>query len=346
VLYEHLTETSTLKGKNMRNWKTFLMTFLVGASASYGSGYSASEIIFEAGYRRDDVNLTIQAPSCDPLIKVSSDFDNVDIFQIGLRAKTDLGCNFYGRASAAWGWVFDGDNREEFKLFIDESSDFIGSGQLLRQVDSESVIDERHTIDFDIAIGYSCHFCDCAFEVSPVLGYAVNEQNFSVEDSRRVELIEESSSSVCGSIFPIVSRDCCAEKHIFRWYGPFVGLDFRYKPLGECWNLYAEVEYHFGHVKIKRHDFSELDGFDGNRTNSRHAHGWSVLLGGDYQLCNCWTLGLNFSFTDRTATKHHCKCISSSQESFFGSADSYEPEFRTRVKWRSFAVNATVGWEF
>ena len=35
-------------------------------------------------------------------------FKDLDIFQIGVQGRTTLGCNFYVRGNAYWGWILDG----------------------------------------------------------------------------------------------------------------------------------------------------------------------------------------------------------------------------------------------
>ena len=78
----------------MRKWITFLMTLLVGSGVSYANA-GMGQVEFEAGYRHDNISWRHRVPSCDPFIKESTRFHDLDIFQIGLSGRTTLGCNLY-----------------------------------------------------------------------------------------------------------------------------------------------------------------------------------------------------------------------------------------------------------
>lgn len=322
----------------MRKWITFLMTFLVGSVSYVNANTGSAQINFEAGYRRDDLSWNVEVPECDPLFKISSKFENIDIFQIGLRARANIGCNVYARAAASWGWILDGDFEESFKIFASGFDD-CGAETIEFKTQSENIIDDKFVADFDIAFGYPFYLCDCTMYLAPVIGYGFHEQNICIEDSDGIFLCEE-NSYLC----PIEgSGNCCCQKQIFRWYGPFIGVDFGYQPCGECWNLWASLEYHLGRFKFKRHDFG-CDPFDNFDTTSRHAHGWVFAAGADYDFGNCWTVGFSVKFQDWSATRRHHECFHdcSFDSTFFGS----DEEIKTHASWRSFAVNFVVGYDF
>lgn len=323
----------------MRKWITFLMTFLVGSVSYVNANYGSAQVNFDAGYRRDELSWSLEVPSCDPLFKVTSRFRDIEIFQIGVRARSNVGCNFYVRASADWGWVLNGDFEESIKVF---SSDITGfpDTDVEFKTDSENIVDDKFVADIDIALGYPFYFCDCTMYIAPVIGYGFHEQNINIDDAEELDFFEEDSILFAGS-----GSGCCTQKQIFRWYAPFVGVDFGYQPCGECWNIWASLEYHIGRFKFKRHHhnfgFSNFNDLD---ETSRHAHGWVFAAGADYELCNCWSLGFIVKFTDWSATRHHnddCG-FGSNFQSFFGSDD----EFKTHASWQSAYFAVSVDYEF
>ncbi|MBA2368208.1 MAG: hypothetical protein H0V82_04185 [Candidatus Protochlamydia sp.] len=323
----------------MRNWITFLMTLLVGSSVSYINADSG-QISFEAGYRRDNISWSHQIPACDPLFKTKTKFEDVDIFQIGLKARTMMGCNFYGRASAHWGWILDGDFKQSISAFAHPTfglTDF--SQEVEFKAENRDVIDDKYVYDLSIAIGYPFFFCDCTMAIAPVVGYAVNEQSFRLDQAG----FEFETVADCSNLFfPTSGEGCCTRKYNNRWFGPFIGFDFTYRPCGECWSLFAEVEYHWAHFKAKfNNDFGASGGFfDAHSHRSNHAHGWVINLGADYDLSCDWSVGFAVKITDFSAHRHR---RNSCDDSFFGSVSGRE---KTSHKWNSNSFLLAFGKVF
>ncbi len=318
----------------MRKWITFLMTLLVG-STSYVN--AMGDVNLFAGYRHDNIDLKHRAPSNDPKLKEHTRFKNIDIFQIGINARTTLGCNFYARAEASGGWILDGDLRQSASLFQGGHEVFASSGSsfdLWEQKRHETTFDEKYVYDANIAIGYPFYFCDCSALVAPVIGYAVDAQDIS-SHNRGIGI----DQSGCGCDEHLESgTGCCKHTYFNRWYGPFVGADFAYRPCNECFSLYAAFEYHWGTFKTKRSN--DQDEFD---NHNRHAdmYGWVVDLGADYDFSGCWTVGLYLKFTNFTASKHH-----RNDDSGDSSGSSDHRKVKNSAFWNSYAVNVEIGRQF
>lgn len=320
----------------MRKLITFLMTFLVGSSISYVNAES-SLINFEAGYRRDHLSWKLEAPSCDPLFEISSRFRNIDIFQVGLTGKANIGCNFYGRASVYWGWILDGDYQESTKLFV--------SIPAISELDSiefttedRNIIDGRYTVDLDIAIGYPFYFCDCTLSLAPVVGYAFDQQNFCIDSDEGVDF-----STAGGFLIPVSGDDCCCRKFISRWYGPFVGVDFEYRAC-HCLSIFGQLEYHWAQFRGRRH-FHEDSAFYFHDIHRRTwADGWVFKGGIDYDICDSWVIGLSATFKDYSGSRRHHTCEDdfSGLYGFSGSDD----HLRHKNSWHSWSVQAVLGAMF
>jgi hypothetical protein len=318
----------------MQKWITLLMTLLVGSSVSYANANSG-QVSFEAGYRHDNLRATNRIPASDPFLETHAKFKDVDIFQIGLRASTTLCSNLYLRANAYWGWVLDGDFKNNISVFpgsygFDDNSGF--NCEIGRR--DRFVINNRWVYGAAGAIGYPFFFCDCTTMLAPVIGYAIDEQNLEVDSPGF------GFGNYDCDFFPVSDGCCCRNKHIFRWYGPFVGVDFSYRPACECWDLWAEFEYHWGSFQLKRNHRGFSYGDNWNHS-SRNAHGWVVAVGADYDFCNCWTLGFSLKFQDwRAHKRHHHHFFESSYSS--GSGE----RARNHFKWDSYAINLTIGRNF
>lgn len=328
----------------MKKWITFLMTFLVGITTSYANA-DMGNVCFEAGYRHDNEDWKTGSGNSAPSMKRKTKFEDIDIFQIGVRADGDIGYNLYLRGGAYWGWVLDGKFKEEAETYGRTSSICNNvQNRFISKTHNHNIVDERHVYGTDLAIGYPFYLCDCTMMAAPVVGYAYDHQNFWVED-------EGLTLDSCN--IPVVNTDgcCCRRKYHFSWYGPFVGADFRYRPYNECWNLYAGFEYHFATFHGKKHNFNDLDVNDSNHRRFHNAHGWVVTFGADYDVSESWTVGVNVKIRDFYAKKHgHRSHQSSSSSDSTSYSTSYETTFDSsghrRNEWDSYAVNLTFGRQF
>jgi opacity protein-like surface antigen len=343
----------------MRKWITLLMTLLVGSCVSSANA-NTGQVTLEAGYRHDNINWRTRFPSDSPFLKTNTKFKDLNIFQLGFHGRATVGCNFYVRANAYWGWILEGDFEQSVestfshgpKRCSSSSSQYYECSPICCSSsssensidfgfsnDRHNVIDDKWVYGASAAIGYPFYFCDCTLVVAPVLGYSIDEQNIEIDD----EGFDLHQSGYF--LLPKSGSECCEHKWISRWFGGFVGLDFDYRPYNECWNIWGEFEYHFGNFQGKRHinsDFSGF-GFQHHKFHSHDATGWVVSAGADYDLCNCWTVGLAVKFQDWSATRHHKHDDSFSDEASFGDCRGRE---RHNFKWHSYEVKLALGKEF
>jgi opacity protein-like surface antigen len=325
----------------MRKWITLLMTLLVGASVSQANA-NTGQVTLEAGYRHDNISWRSRFPSESPFLKTNTRFKDLDIFQIGIHGRTTLGCNFYARANAYWGWILEGDFEQNVDTYFSPGySDCSRDFEFGFNNHRNNVIDDKWVYGVGGAVGYPFYFCDCTLMIAPVIGYAIDEQNIEIDD-------EGFDIRNSGSLFfPVSGSQCCEHKWISRWFGPFFGFDFNYRPYCECWNIWAEVEYHWGTFQGKRHVNNEFSafGFDHHKFHSREATGWVASAGADYDICNGWEIGLALKFQDWSASRHHDWNDSFTVESYSHSG-SFSGRERQNFKWRSYEVKLALGKAF
>jgi opacity protein-like surface antigen len=329
----------------MRKWITLLMTFLVGSCASYANA-STGQVTLEAGYRHDNINWRTRFPSDSPFLKTNTRFKDVEIFQINAHGRSTIGCNFYIRGNAYWGWVLEGDFEHSMQTYVSPFFESSESGysnnnniNLGFSAQRHNVLDDKWVYGIGGAIGYPFYMCDCTMMIAPVIGYAIDEQNFELNDHGFD--LEESGCA----FFPVSGSQCCDKKWISRWFGPFAGIDLSYRPCNDCWNVFAELEYHFGYFQGKRHADVGFQGFgfDSRKFHSHQATGWVFCAGFDYDLCNCWDLGLAFKFQDWSATRHHRRDDSFDSYAYFSDLRGRE---RHNFKWHSYEIKFALGKDF
>jgi opacity protein-like surface antigen len=322
----------------MRKWITLLMTCLVAGSVSYANA-NLGQVDVEAGYRRDNISWKLRFPSNDPFLRTTHKFEDLDIFQIGINGRTTLGGNFYARANAYWGWILDGDYKRRIATaFSDDYNDGFEVGFSDR---NRTTVDDKYVYGISAAIGYPFYFCDCTTVIAPVIGYAFDEQSVQF-DHEGFDFGDDYYS------FNNNNR-CCRQTFNSKWYGPFVGVDFNYRPYGDCWNFFADLEYHWGSFKGRRSGGDGFDFYDRGNRRSDDARGWVFAAGAEYDLSNCWTIGLSVKFQDWSATRHKRVCDNYGDDYLFGcyNDDGYcADRQRTNHKWHSYAINVTVGREF
>lgn len=325
----------------MRKWITLLMTLLVGCG-SYANA-NTGQVSFEAGYRRDNIDWRNRFPSDEPFITSSTKFKDLDIFQIGVHGRSTVGNNCYVRGSAYWGWIVDGDFRSSADIYFSPGSDFSSDDNFRFGFSDHkrSTIDDQYVFGVGAGIGYPFFFCDCTMMIAPVVGYAVDEQNVRVDDRLTFDIGDDSSYGSGGGCS---GGNCCRHLFISRWYGGFVGVDFDWRPWNSCFNVWAELEYHWGSFRGKRNMMDENNLFDKRNRHSNEATAWVFGAGIDYDLCNSWTIGLSIKVQDWCANRHHRICKKEMDLSYLG--DLCDHRARTNNKWRSCAVNLTFGRDF
>lgn len=325
----------------MGKWISLLMTALVGVSTY--SNASTGEVNFDIGYRNDRLEWKHSFPSSDPIVSTKQEFKDIDILQIGVDGRTTLGCNLYLRGGAYFGWVLDGTFKEKNSIYGSYGCGFSDH--------SKHLVDDQYVYGINVAVGYPFYFCDCTLTLSPVVGYSVDNQNFSFDGSSEEDSSYGSSSVVtadeASSCNLLRNGDCCNHKFNNRWYGPFVGFDLLYRPYGDCWSFWGEFEYHFGSFRGRR-DHTEAFSFFGKQNrNSNNVHGYVIYVGTDYDVSECWTLGLSFKYQDFRTSRGHSHDASSYNSEFGSGSYGYcGSHIKTKHDWRSYTINVTAGYLF
>jgi opacity protein-like surface antigen len=312
------------------------MTLLVGSAGSYANA-NLGQVSFEAGYRQDTVDWRQRFPSDDPIVSSNLRFEDLDIFQIGVHGRGTLGNNFYIRGNAYWGWILDGNFKHSFNTSRSPDSYFSPADNLRVGFSDKnrSTVDDKYVFGFGAAIGYPFYLCDCTMVLAPVIGYAFDEQNLHVDDAGFT--LEEPQGLIAEG-----TNGCCNSSFISRWYGPFVGLDFDWRPCNSCFNVWAELEYHWGSFTGRRSHFDNFVFDEGNR-RSHSASAWVFGAGFEYDLSSCWTVGVSVKYQDWSSSRHHKICTKDLDTEYLSLCDNRS---RTNQKWRSGAINVTFGREF
>lgn len=271
------------------------------------------------GYRQDSItSRSANHGGSNPRVKSHQHYRDLEIAFIGVNARTsfDCCCNSYLRAAFDYGWVLDGKRRHSLTFKDRESSDsfshggFVEEGDFLQIVTRNDVRGNSFVWDLDIGYIYPLD-CGCSdFKIGPGVGFSVNRQHLHVKHSGRFG-DSSSSSDFSESIAERFGLDDSSSRrhgnrHRTSWWGPWVGFDFVYNSQNS-WDLYGEVEFHFGRSRNHRTGFES--GFVNNNNSSKTFWGPSFKLGSNYVFCQNWFIDASiyyskfYSFSSRNHTR-------------------------------------------
>lgn len=369
----------------MRKFVLSLMASLLSCSAA-SAFFEATDSSLEigVGYRQDSIKWdrklsgsSSSSSSSRERFSVNSDlhWKDVNIWFIEGRGKYVTCDCIYLRGSIDYGWITSGKLRHEDDFSFDSDFGFDRSF-------SDSSRNKSHTKgnvwDGKIAIGYQFKWCDDALSIAPVVGYAWDGHEFRNHDhkgkkrhhrnhNRRKDFSSYSYSDYSSyysdySYSPSYSSHSSSSssghhghKINDRWTGPFLGFDLNYR-FGCCceWNFFLDYEYHFAdyHASEHKREFFCDDYYNNSSTHRKsHVHakdgsGNVLDFGFEWDVCECWVLGLRAEFQWWEA-RHGHERTKFFDESFRNA--SVEGVFKEKIKkitWNSGSIVLDLGTEF
>lgn len=260
------------------------------------------------GYRQDSLAWEIKdLGALNPRAKSDLHFKDLEIVLLTTKFKGLLGC-FYNRTMFDYGWIVDGNLREELTISHRHDIEHFHhdglstEGRFSKAVAHNKVKSDSYVWDFNIAFGvpFDCG-CD-GFQIAPIIGFSYDRQNIKVHN-REFVFANESHH------FPRIhtgkdTRDSCKKSNSYRtsWWGPFFGFDFSYNSFN-CWNVFGEFEVHVGRNERHRHSSIGVHYFD-RYGRTKFFWGTTTRLGANYIICDCWYLEAALSYSYWTSDDH------------------------------------------
>ena len=183
----------------------------------------------DAGLREDSADWNIAGNLAGTTPNVISELTWTNIRSRELRA----GYRFIGDKKWFWkgyfskGWVYDGENQD---------SDYDGDNRTLEFSRSNNSADEGSVLDYSISFGAQFRFLKDAFRVTPLVGYSLHEQHFTMQEAQQT-VATAGRTPALGGFAGLDST------YNTEWSGPWAGLDLRvYNKKGS--SIFAEAEYY------------------------------------------------------------------------------------------------------
>jgi hypothetical protein len=274
----------------MRNLVTKLALVVATATTSYSGMVSADTYGLQMGigYRQDSLQWKIKdLGEVNPHSESNIHFKDLEIVVLGAKFKGMLGCSVYNRTSFDYGWIVDGNVREEFtvadrrKVNHFDHNGVLSEGSYSKTVFHNKAKGNSYVWDLDIGFGIPYH-CGCdGFQIAPMIGFTYDREQIKIH-SHECNLANPSSSSS--------SSESGKGSNSYRasWWGPYLGLDFSYTT-HNCWNVFGEFEINLGSVERNRNSVIGGDYFQSYH-RSKFFWGTTIRLGTNYIVCENWYL--------------------------------------------------------
>lgn len=318
----------------MRKLFVTLMASLLSYSAAFAFWPEAAESSFSigVGYRQDKLEWETKAdtPLNDHTAKLSSELSwkDLNIWQIQAKGRYVNCDNIYFRGYANYGWIVDGKvTDKDFIAFDDE-----GSCEEFEVARSKADSDHGHVYDVSLGLGYQFRMCDDTVALTPVVGYSWHGQHLRLEHGKQCIPTEESISDLHSG-------------YKTRWYGPWLGLDFDYRFCYD-WTFFASYEYHWASYR-GRGDWNLREDILGDfHHRSRRAYGNTVTVGINWELCDCWTVGVTGQWQCWRAKHGRDRVKILEIEEGDIDIDCYLSSPLNHVDWHSASITVDVGMLF
>ena len=245
------------------------------------------EMVFSAGYRRDDLDWNIAGNSNgkNPNVLSELTWDELDSYQVKFQGHLIWPHIIALRAVANYGWIYDGENQD---------SDFAGDDRTFEFSRSNNNADDGNVWDVSLGIGYPIRWGKSVIStMTPLVGYSHHEQNLEITDGNQT--IPDLGP------FPGLDSSYDAE-----WQGPWIGIDLNFraaeiKTVAHRLETFITYEYHWADYDAEadwnlRQDLRRSTSF----VHDTDGEGWIIRAGFNIVLQRYLGLNFNFDYQDWT----------------------------------------------
>lgn len=314
--------TSTSLMASWSSWTSWYNELVPPNCACCGEDWpSPVNIDFGWGYRQDKFEWSIAGLKNYPNVLSELKWHDLRISQIGGEASYVSWRNYAVRIAGDYGNIYHGENKD---------ADFLLDGKKGLTSLSKNDAGKGYVYDINGGVGYRCTSTCGRFVATPLVGYAWHGQNLHIFDGNQI------IDTVNCAIGPFPGLH---SKYKARWYGPWVGIDFRAQ-VECCAYLFGNFEWHQNTYRATGcwNLRSDLGPFH----HKAYGHGYVVTLGGNWEIWRKWSIGVvgnyrNFrtgSGRESLEVIHGPDCVERSTTKFNG------------AKWHSWSISGLAAWRF
>lgn len=291
-----------------------------------------TDLIFSAGYRQDSLDWNIggnlvPGQYVDVLSELT--WDDLESYQVKFQGSLIIPDILALRASADYGWIFDGDNQD---------SDFAGDDRTLEFSRSNNSADDDDVWDVSLAVGYPFRTGRRVIgTITPLAGYSYHEQNLTMTDG--VQTI--ATPGVTPPAGPFGGLDSSYDT---KWYGPWLGIDLNFRAaatdtVAHRFETFISYEYHWADYEAEadwnlRDDFRHPKSF----THDADGSGWIFRTGLNFSLHRNIAINFNYEYQDWSTN-------SGTDKIFFADGTTAKTCLN-EVNWTSYSVGLGISVRF
>jgi len=283
------------------------------------------DMVFDAGYRRDDLNWNIAGDSSgnNPNVLSELTWNDLESYQVKFQGRLVLPNIVALRGAADYGWIYDGDNQD---------SDYAGNNRTLEFSRSNNNADDGDVWDVSLAIGYPFRTGKTITATfTPLAGYSHHEQNLTATDGYQ-------------TIPPLGSFPGLDSSYDTEWEGPWIGIDMCFRAAGlrnfvERFETYFSYEYHWAdyHAEANwnlRDDLQHPKSFEHDADGT----GWIIGAGFNFMLQRNIALNFNFDYQNWSTDEGTDKV-------YFSDGTTTKTQLN-EVNWTSYAFSLGLAVKF
>lgn len=274
---------------------------LLAATTTLAGPISADTTSIQGGigYRQDSLKWHTKSHSnVNPQTRSDLNFEDLEIVLLGTEFKTSFGSSeAFFKGGFDYGWIVDGRVREQLTVISQiRASQHARSGYKdrgeFRQVSVHNDV-RRHSFvwDLDFTLGYPLHCWSETISVAPTLGFALNRQQIRVHGKTLLSDADITEFDDC----PNENEKRHGSQFRTSFWGPYVGVNFVYSS-PSCWDVYTELEVHFGRVRRDRDSHTSHDHLD-HLGRSTSFWGPSIKVGASYPIADCLFLDASIYYS-------------------------------------------------
>jgi hypothetical protein len=288
----------------------------------------------EGGYRQDDLDWTIAAPSGSPDVVSELQWKDVESAMFETGVDITYADHWHAEGKFAYGQIVDGSNQD---------SDYDQDNRQGEFSRSYSVTDDGATIEVSGGLGYHFDIGGKKFaprlRLTPKVGYAFHTQQF--DDSNAVQAISNNNNAFKVEMPPLgnFGNGGLNKTYEATWYGPWGGLETQLF-LTDRFSLQGSIEYHWADFEGTG-DWKLRDDLAHPKSFVQEAEGDGIVAsaGGRYRINPAWTVSLSADYQKWKANNNGTNAF------YFSNGTASETRFNG-VNWDSYGFNLGMAYRF